>query len=263
MATDDAKRLGYGGSAEIDGVQVLVTSATMSTGKTISYLEPYSIPPSAVSRSRVKHADGVAAYTADVSFDVTANSLALFTTAKLLSRRYSFSLGLDDGEDAELLENCYVSSLSLSGAAGGLITASMSVMAPRQRATSLIVANAFIRDEEPYGYWYSGNTDVRDWTFSMNQNVQPVYINQNTEDPKYLKVGLFDFSLQVSTYEQVQTHSSVVVATKTFTITGDTTADGHSFAGVTELGTYNHNFESAPTLTVPGAGSAGTIITVA
>jgi len=160
------------------------------------------------------------------------------------------------------MTNCKVTSLSLSGGAGGLITASIGVMSADVRAFSILVDNNFIRNQEPYGYWYSGAVDVRDWSFSMNQNVQPVYLNQNTVDPKYLKVGMFDFGLQVTTYEQVRNHAAIVVATSTFTITGNTTSDNHSFAGVTELGTYAHSFESAAPLSIPGSGSAGTIITV-
>lgn len=250
--------MGYGGSAEIDGVQVLITSGGFGNAETPSYLEPLSLQPSTSTRSRVLHADGTAAYTGQVDFDVTAESLVLLTTSKLLSRGYTFDVGIDDGEDGQLMEDVLVTSLSLSGAAGGLITASLSFMGPEEASSSVFVANDFIRDQVPYGYWYSGNTDVRDWTFNMNQAVTPVYVNEDVMTPRYLKVGIFDFSLEVTTYEQLRAHSAITIATRTFTLKGNTTSEGFSFTGMTDLGTYAHSFETAADISV---GSDDTIIT--
>jgi len=41
-------------------------------------------------------------------------------------------------------------------------------------------------------------------------------------------------------------------------LTGVTAGSGYSYGGVTELGTYSHQFETAANITV---GSGGTIIT--
>jgi|ETNvirnome_2_300_1030623.scaffolds.fasta_scaffold15734_1 hypothetical protein len=264
MAVVDTKILGYGGSAEIavagglgSGTQVLITSGQFDKAVTPSYLEPLDIPPSSSSRSRVGHADGVESYTGSLAFDVTASALALITTSTLLSRYYSFDVGIDDGNDAYAMLACNITNLTLTGAAGGLINASIGFVAAAEHGSSVAVKNAFIRTEEPLGYWWSGNSDVRDWSLTMNQNVIPMYSNQNVSAPKYLKVGLVDYSLQVTTYDAVQTHNVIYVATTSFTLTGNTTSEGYSFGGVTELGTYTHTFETAALMS---AGSGGTII---
>lgn len=241
----------------MDGVQVFITGGGFDTSNTISYLEPLDIPPTTSSRSRVRHADGVAAYTGNVSLDVTTAFLAILTTGKLFSRGYSFDVGIHDGESAQLMSDAYVQSLSLSGAAGGLITASLGVISATAAASSVGVANSFIRDQDPLGYWYSGNTDVRDWTLTMNQAAEPVYVNEDTVDPRYIKIGLIDFNLSVTTYEAVIAHSTITIATSSFTLTGDTQAEGFQFTGVTELGNYTHSFETAASIAV---GSGGTII---
>jgi hypothetical protein len=259
VATDDTKRLGYGGSAEIDGIQVLVTSGGFTTEKTPSVLEAYSLQPSTNSRARMKHADGVEAYSGEVSLDVTKDALPLFSVTRLLSRGYMFKVGVHDGEKAEEMDDCLVTSLTLSGMAGGLITASVSVASASAPEESLFVLNDFIRDNEPpYGYWYSGNTDVRDWTLSMTQDASPVYVNEDETAPRYLRIGLFDFSLQVTTYEQLRRHDSISIATSSFTLQGDTTSEAFQFTGVTDLGTYAHSFETAAAISV---GSGDTIIT--
>lgn len=388
MATSDAKRLGYGGSGVVDGQQVLITSGGFNDSFSRSYLEPLSLPAEAVTRSRVEHADGTRVSSGDISFDVTENALSVLTTSKLLSRRYSFDVGIHDGEVSQSMLGVYVSSLSLSGAPGGLITASLSVTGasapkksfgyhggnaasnvisnpntPAANGITLIIAvggstvltitndtgvtytatptlsgvnhalgcagpptatqyfdalayllnqldnvsaeadgatnvtitadikatstydivvtgtaisgsnfvttatagnaattlpNDFIRDQTPYGYWYSGNTDVKDWSFSFNQATTPVYINEDDDSPRYIKVGLIDCSLEVNTYEAVQTHKTINIATTSFTLTGDTAAEGFQFLGQTELGQYAHTFESAANM---DAGSSGIIIT--
>ena len=258
MPPDDTKRLGYGGSSEIDDVQVLIASGGFERQTAVSYLEPLSIPATTVSRSRVKHADGIAAYSANVSFDVTQNFLAALTTSRLFARRYTFDVGIHDGEDAENMADCYVQSLSLNGSAGGLITATLSAISASAPASSLGVDNDFIRDDTPLGYWRSGNTDVRDWTLTMNQAAEPVYVNESTTTPRYIRVGLISFSLQVTTYEAVQTHNDITIATASFTLSGDTASEGFQFVGVTELGQYTHLFETSADFSI---GSGDTIIT--
>jgi hypothetical protein len=192
-----------------------------------------------------------------VAFDVTANALDMFTTSRMFSRGYTFDVGIHDGEDAQKMADCLATSITLSGAAGGLITASIGFSGPTQAIPSLLVANDFIRDEVPYGYWYSGNVDVKDWNLSMTQAVTPVYTNEDIRSPRYLKIGLFDFTLSVTTYEQIHLYNTISVATKSFTLKGNTNSEGYNFVGVTDLGTYTHTFETAAAFSI---GSGDTII---
>lgn len=253
----DTKRLGYGGSASIAGQQVLVTSASFMKEISPSYLEPWSIPASSTSRSRVLHADGVSSYSGSLSLDVTDNFLSVLDTSTLLSRRYSFSVGIHDGEEGYKMDNCYVTSLSLNGATGGLITASLSFVSAEPWESSLTVPNDFIRDDEPVGYWYSGNTDVREWSFTMNQNATPMYGNENSPSPKYIKVGMVNYGLQVLTFDSIVSHSAISIKTSSFTLTGVTTSEEYSFVGVNDFGNYRHSFETAANATT---GSGGIII---
>ena len=257
MAVGDAKILGYGGSASVDGKQVLISSGGFSKDVSVSYLEPYDLAPTSSSRSRVKHADGVEAYGGDLSCDVTDRFLDVLTASKLLKRRYKFDIGIDDGEDAYMMEDCYVTSLTISGAAGGLVTASLSFISASEHSSSVLVSNSYIGDDVPLGYWYSGNTDVREWSFSMNQDASPVYHNSNTMEPRYIKVGLVDYSLEVLALDGFQAHSVIDIKTRTFTLTGVTSSQNYSFGGVTEIGNYRHTFETSASAS---SGSDGVII---
>lgn len=257
MAVIDTQRLGYGGSAVIDGQQVLITSGSFNTNHDNPYLEPWSIPATTDPRSRILHADGTENYSGDVALDVTDSFLAALTTAKLFSRRYSFDVGINNGETSEVMTGCYLTSLSVSGAPGGLVNASISFVGPTAPA-SAVVANNFIRDDEPLGYWYSGNANVREWTLTMNQVANPVYINQNTVSPQYIKVGMVDYALEVVTFDNIIAYDNINIKTSTFTLTGVTTGESYSFDGPAELGGYRHSFETAADATV---GSGDIIIT--
>jgi hypothetical protein len=92
----------------------------------------------------------------------------------------------------------------------------------------------------------------------MNQAADPVYRNENGTAPRYIKVGLVDYSLAVTTFDAVIAHSTINIKTSAFTLTGVTTSSDYSFAGVTDLGTYRHTFETAANA---ATGSGGIIIT--
>jgi len=263
--TDISKTLGYRGSAVVDGVQVLIGSGGFQTSVTPSYLMPYSIPPTAVgqiSRTKVLHADGTESYTASVSFDVTADAMALFTTSRLLQRAYrpaagtGFTLGIFDGEDGKRMDDCYVQSLNLSGSPGGLISCNLSVTSRQEPVDDDTVDHDYILNTAgniPQGYWYSGNTDVRDWSFAWNQELTPVWYNDGgttPQPPRYIKIGMIEAQLDVTTYDQLHQYNNVSIVAKTFTLTGITTSEGHQYGGLTDLGTYQHSFATAADATV-------------
>lgn len=243
----DAVILGYGGSAEVDEVQVLVISGSFAREQAISYVNMLDVPPTHASRTRVALAPGTHIVNGSVAFDLTSSFMPKLTTSEFLRRRHLFDVGLDDGEDSYVLNNCYMTSLSLSGAPGGLISASIAFMSGEDWNPGS-VKNDFIRDEEPYGYWYSGNVDVKEWTFTVNQDVAPVYVNEDEVFPRYLKVGLWDATLDVTTYDQIREHDRVEIATKTFRIIGNTAGVGYNFGGQTDLGNYTHRFDSGTVL---------------
>jgi len=264
--TDITKTLGYGGSGEIDGVQVLLSAGGFDESVSPSFINAYDIEPTVSQRSRMLHADGIVAYAGSLSFDVTQAALGFLTTAKLLKRRYSFTVGIDDGESAYRMTDCYVTSLSLQGSPGGLIAGQVGVTAAGKESAGA-VANTYVlktANQQPYGYWYSGNTDVRDWNFTMTQDVQPVYSNEasspadSPQEPRYMKVGLVSYALQVTTYDAVQAHVAIQVATSSFTLQGVTASEGYAFNGITDLGMYSHSFESSADATV-GSGDSSII----
>lgn len=252
------RKLGYAGAGYVDGTQVLVTSHNFEKAVSKSFIEAYSLPNSITSRSKMLHADGTVQYTGSIGFDVTADAMSILTVSKLLARNYTFQVKIHDGEAAYEMNDCKASSVALSGATGGLIACSLSFMGPTDWSAASTAAPDFIRDSDtPYGYWYSGNTDVISWSLSYNQDLAPRYGNEDSVEPLYVRGGLISYTLQVETYS-VQLHGSVTIATSTFTLTGTTTAKGYNFGGPTSLGTYTHTFETAASA---ASGSDGVIIT--
>ena len=261
------KVLGYGGSAAIGATQVLITSGGFEQASSISYLNMISTPPSVPAPGssgavRVQHASGTNAYTGDLSFDVHQAALALFSpTGGLLQRYYAFDVGIQAGandlgysgtiQEDWKMTGCKLTSLSLAGAAGGLVTAQLSFMALAGKALGT-TPNAFIRDSaEPLGYWYTGTAngeDVKDWNLSMSQDAEFVYKNVDTVEPAYIKIGLVSYTLTVNSYQNLfpaGTSAAITIATDTFTLTGRPNSRGFSFGGVSDVGTYSYAFETS------------------
>jgi hypothetical protein len=241
------KKLGYGGSAIIDAYQVLITSGSFDKAIAVSYLNMINTPPSTTMAGRVKHADGTNAYTGTLAFDITEDTLGLFVvTGGLLQRFYEFDVGIFDGENDWKMEKCKLTSLSISGATGGTLNAQVSFLAKEGKVIGA-TTNDFIRDEPPIGYWYSGTgaTDnVKDWTLTMNQEANLVYKNENSMEPAYIRVGLVSYILSVTSFKDLATPTTLLISTKSFTLTGDTSAYGFSYGGLTDLGTYSYTFET-------------------
>lgn len=257
MALSTAKILGYGGSAEVIapsggpvGVQVLITSGSYSSSLAQSWLQMVATPPvNTQAANKVLHGDGVNAYTGSLSFDVTKAAMDLFSVTKLLQRWYNFDVGIHDGNVSYVMTNCKINSLSITGAAGGLVSASISFVAIDAFAAGT-VDNAFIRDDvdDGYliGYWWSGaraGLKAKSWTLTMTQDVQPVYGNLNSAEPLYLKAGLVEYGLEVESYTELVADSDVVyISTETFTLKGTTSEKSFQYNGVTDLGTYRYVF---------------------
>lgn len=274
MAT--ARLQGFAGFALINGVQVLMTSGGFNTTNAVSYLEPLDLAPpdtsgpTYYSRSRIVHASGTAAYGGNISFDLTEEFLDTITLSNLVRRGYQFDVKISDGVNTpRLMEDCYWTSLEISGAANGLISCNMSFVSANADATDAGGGDYYRDDYPPLGYWYSGNSsagvEVRDWNLVMQQPVTPVYTNKADVmsvaqvAPTYMRVGLWTFALNVTTYDELEPLAAIAIKGVNFTITGNTISSGYSFNGTTDLGTFSHSFESGAAAT---SGSSGTIIAI-
>lgn len=251
-----SKRLGYGGSAMVDTVQVLITSGSFSTSTAQTYLNMISTPHSGTMAGKVLHADGISSYTGSISFDVTKAAMGMFSTSRMLGRFHPFDVGINDGNNQYDMTNCKLTSLSLTGAAGGLVSSSLSFMAGGA-FSGATVTNDFIRDDATkgylIGYWWTGahsDLKVKSWTLTMTQDVQAAYGNLNSVEPLYLRVGLVEYSLVVESYTRMSypNQSNVVrISTDSFTLTGNTNEEGFQYNGVTDLGTYSYTFSTGST----------------
>lgn len=251
---DSSKRLGYGGSAVIAGTQVVVTSGSFDRANATATLDMIDLPSilagAGQKRSRVFHAPGTSAFTGSLAFDVNKKVMDnVIRVDRLLDRNWEFDVGIHDGENQYKMMECLAQSVSLSGAPGGLISCSVSFMAVDEKVVGVVANNYILNydtdpDNQPAAYWWSGNTDVRDWTFSYTQDVAPMYGNTTVQEPRYLRAGLVMYSLNVTTYSEL-TVSLIDIVTRSFTLTGVTTAKGYTFNGPTDLGMYSHTFETA------------------
>lgn len=255
--------LGYSGFGVIDNTNVLATSGNLNVERNIPYINPLALPPvigygGGISVSKVQYAKGTKYSTGSISFDVNLPSCYLMNTVRLFKRGYKFSVRMFDGLKGYSLDSCYLNSASLSGSAGGLITASLSftsICEIQQNNNSA----TWIRDEQPLGYWASGNINVRDWSLNFSQNVEPVFCNgTGSEYAHYMKIGEIEMSLDITTYERIYRYSTIRISMSGgISIIGQTKSEGYNFNGAGDLGTFSHSFVSSVN---PGGNNTDTII---
>jgi len=261
------KEMGFTGFGRVDDIQVLLTAGSLSEDHSIVYMQPLSLPkPSGAAggaqRGRTKYASGTHLVNGSLSFDLTWSALGLMKPDRLLRRGYQFKVIVSDGENTYECKKCYATSIGLSGSVGGIISATLSFIHGKEWTIGSSKGIKFSRENEMIGYWASGNTNVRDWSLTWNQAIEPMYLNGlNDEDdrwPRYLKVGMVDASLDVTTMDRIYRHDTITIGTTTFSIHGDTQSFGYSFNGSADVGTYSHSFASGPDLT---DGSGAVILT--
>lgn len=245
------KKLGYGGAGLLAGYQVLITSGSLDFSSNPAFLDMVATPPMSTTAGRVKHATGTTSCTGTLSFDVTDAIMPLFSPyGGLLDRFNTFTAGINDGENNSAMADCKVTSLTISGSAGGLIAASVSFIGLQIISGSGVPTN-FIRDTTPpMGYWYSGNTasGIKDWELSMTQDATPVYRNESSSSPGYIRVGNVSYSLSVTSYLPLTPMGStagISISTRSFLLVGQTMSSGFSFGGITDFGTYRYTFETS------------------
>jgi hypothetical protein len=249
-----SKRLGYGGSAVIDTTQVVVTGGSFDRADAPAMLEMFDLPSildtGTQKRGRVFHAPGTSTFTGSLSFDVNKKVMDnVVKVDKILDRNWEFNVGIHDGENSYTMSDCLAQTVSLSGSPGGLINCTVSFMAIAEKVVGAVTNDYILNydddpDNQPAAYWWSGGTDIRDWTFSYSQDIAPVYTNRTDQEPKYLRAGLVSYSLAVTTYSELLVDTIKIMAS-TFVLTGKRTARGYTFNGATDLGMYSHTFETA------------------
>ena len=256
LTIEDTLILGYGGAGVVTisgggSEQVLITGGAWTSAKAPSYLNAIDILPTNVTRSKMLHAEGTITDTINISFDLTDASLGIISD--LFVSNAVFDITLNDGNTQVKLDECKANGITLSGSAGGIITCNIDGIAIGPPTIGAASANTFIRDQEPIGYWFSGNTDVRDWTLTMSQEASLVFPNDAQERAHYIKVARWSFQLDVTTYEAIQPHATIEIKTDSWTLKGETTSESYSFNGQSDFGMFSHSITTSADITV-GAG---------
>jgi hypothetical protein len=242
------RALSYAGGGSVAGASVLVTSGSVSVEHHPGIMEPMYLPASGPRVQNV-YSTGTMVTTGSIGFDLTYGSAGILSGGALFSRAYKFSVSVGDGQDGFSVSDCLATSVSVSGSAGGLVTASVSFISKNDASGG--GSGGGVRD--PVGYWASGGGDVKDWSLSFSQQVEPIYLNSAEVWPRGMRIGLIEATLEVSTFSR-NLKQDVIIATSGVTLTGYTASQGYSFNGAGDVGTYKHSFTTATPFGTPGVG---------
>jgi len=226
MATENIT-VGWGSVSRVFGIPVLANGGDVSLSKTPTYHNSIDIGSLSDNSSRVKAivADGTIVRQGNLSFDCDNDTLpSIINNIKNRKDLFSVSLGTDDFK-YYTVSDCAWTSLSLSASANALPTCSIAFLAKTVDDEYSPQSNSGINinDRELVPYWQTGNQDVLSWTISINQSVQPIYLNEATCYPAYFRFGTWDISLQIETIANYREHKELQVCLgKLFEITKGT-----------------------------------------
>lgn len=254
-------RLGHGGGAYLNGVYVPATGGSMDNSVSVQYQSGYLMGSDSTSRSRILHSDGTVTHSGSVSFDLTTSSLSVVSNI-IRTRGLDFNVKLMDGAFSREMTNCYATSITLSGSPSGVLNGTVNFMGPTPSIPDNNILEPNARDSFTDGlipYWWSGNSYVRDWTLTYNQNIVPKFCNKTSGfynmisdgiaavSPTYLFVGEIDVTIDFTTFCPLAS-DNVNISTNNFKIVGRTTSSGYNMGGSNDLGTYKYSITSHASL---------------
>jgi hypothetical protein len=270
----DVKKLGYEGAVQIvsggSSVQLLASSASFSVDSNTPTMVGIDMPPptdasGAEVRSRFIYAVGTINSSGSLSFDCTDSFMpVLFNICS--QRGVRFDVRIAGGEGGVAMDDCYMTSVSLSGSSGGLVSGSMSFVSKNDwedGAGFTPTHNDPISGtyEEPMAYWYTGSgssADVKEWSLSISQSATPVFGNVPGVNPLYVRIGAMEASLTVLTYFEIKKLEQIVIKTNTAKIVSGVEDIRDFNFSTSELSTFSHTFMS---VRPASGGSVGDVIT--
>lgn len=242
--------LGYGGGAKIDGTNVLITGGSLSSSMTVPLITALKSPIGASNVYNVVTGSALYTFTGSVNFDFTIPAVNGFITNTFLKRNHEFNINISDGHKHYKMEKCKWSSFSVNASPGSLVSGSISFTATNGTYTVLqdgVAPDYIFNDSNPLlSYWYTGETEVESFTLSLSQSLTPVFLNGNQTNACYIRAGVLDASLQVSSWESWLTHTSIKIASKTVAFSKNyMESKGFSYGGATATGTHSYTVKVA------------------
>jgi hypothetical protein len=211
-----------------------------SPGRTTSYLpspEQWWLDPAQFtvgdpneSRVKVITADGNLSREVTVGFDCDNQTLPTLLDWFIANRKTSFTTVVGTTDLRYLsLSGCVWSQLSLSGAANGLVTGSLTLPTTSVQPVNELtwtgsdefftsiqnrssVPVAVYPNDGLVPYWQTGNQDVVSWTMNLAQPVEGKYLNDGLDGPMYFRVGPWEASVTFETLVNPQDPQDAVAA---------------------------------------------------
>jgi len=236
--------LGYLGYATVNNNQVLVTGGNVDFGQTPVFDEMVYCPDTG-NCARVKHSEGVRSPQGTVSFELAdADGDGLTTLIDPSNRGTEFPIVMGSGVRAAYMSACKASSISVQGEPGGLISGSLSFMSSVVPSFGDYTPGAYV-DLDPVPYWSSGAEGLVGWSVTVSQGVQPVFGNNTSDVPLYLRVGVSSVALEARFLADATPSSTINIGTGNKTITlMEETGRGYQYPADTDLPVFSYTYES-------------------
>lgn len=195
---------------------IFITSCNISLNMTRPTEIPYYNPRNGEVITDIITGCGVCNISGSVSFDMSRNDIMYFLHPYRIRRGTYFNLRVSDGYSSYTVYQCVWNNITFATNAGGLVTCSISFVAfnkkkhyleemkQAQMSTDVGLKNYF--DRTLVSYFETGNAynHMQSFNIAFTQQVTPVYLNDLSIMPSYLRCGKIQVSANIDSWFDFQ-----------------------------------------------------------
>ena len=152
---------------------------------------------------------GTYQYSGSISYEMT-KGMAGMLGGDFFNRAALFDVQFYDGRKTCTVRNCSWNSFSVSGQPNSTVSASIGYQSTNGYLNDLDVKSgslkdySFDSDDLLIPYWQTGAAGMVDFTLSFDRSITPMYLNNTFKGPSYLKVGMLNVSVQMTTMDYIE-----------------------------------------------------------
>ncbi len=208
-------------ASSINGYIVQVTSASVSSNKTVptlqSYYTPHSANSDALSNSASDASDwsvhgpivcgsGIYTFSGEITFELTYGVLDFVLNPMLFKRSTLFCMQFYNGSKTCTIYNCAWTSVTITGNPNSMVTVSISFQSNNAYNSGLMLSDTDFRSGHYYDastfyvpYWKTGMSGVEEFTLTFSRSVSQQFLNNSCCTASYLRPSPTEVSFQATT----------------------------------------------------------------
>ena len=151
---------------------------------------------------------GTYQYSGSIIYEMTTG-MANMLGDNFFNRASLFDVQFYDGRKTCTVRNCAWNNFSINGQPNSAVSVSLGYQTTNGYMEDLDVKTgslkdySFDSDDLLIPYWQTGAPGIVDFSLSFDRSITPMYLNNTFKGPSYLKVGMMNVTVQLTTMDYI------------------------------------------------------------